>query len=185
MPADMLSVAAMVENEQFDVSVRRLFKSRAFMLFTFAVGSIVGAFYLYGSLLNYILSPYGEEFVSVYLRVAMVLSGIIVAAFACFYVGRTRKCRRVMVICGVLGLLAAVAFPLCLWLKMECYWIFLFIVIVQGVVFVTIQPLSFDYACDFMFPVGEAQISGLLISTGQILGLLLILLSQNVFSLGK
>jgi predicted membrane channel-forming protein YqfA (hemolysin III family) len=115
----------------------------------------------------------------------MVLSGIIAAAFACIYVGRTRKCRRVMVICGVLGLLAAVAFPLCLWLEMESYWIFLFIVMVQGVVFVTIQPLSLDYACDFMFPVGEAQISGLLISMGQILGLLLILLSQNVFCLGK
>lgn len=59
------------------------------------------------------------------------------------------------------------------------------IVLMQGIVFIPLQPLSSDYACDFMFPVGEAQISGFLMTAGQIMGVVFVVLSQNVFGLGN
>lgn len=65
------------------------------------------------------------------------------------------------------------------------YVVFLLIVILQGMVFIPLQPLSGDYACDFMFPVGEAQITGTLLTAGQIIGIFFIVVAQGVFGLGS
>jgi hypothetical protein len=33
-------------------------------------------------------------------------------------------------------------------------------------------PLSFDFGCEIVFPVGEAQVTGVLMTGGQIIGIL-------------
>ncbi len=47
---------------------------------------------------------------------------------------------------------------------------------VQGILFIPIMPLCFDYGCDILFPVGEAQITGTLMTAGQIIGILFVIL---------
>jgi hypothetical protein len=44
------------------------------------------------------------------------------------------------------------------------------LVVLQGVVFIPLQPLTIDYGSDTMFPIGEAQITGFMLSMGQIFG---------------
>ena len=44
--------------------------------------------------------------------------------------------------------------------------------ILQGIVFIPFMPLTFDYACDILFPAGEAQITGCLMSAGNFLGII-------------
>ena len=43
-----------------------------------------------------------------------------------------------------------------------------------GVVFIPLMPLTFDYATDILFPAGEAQITGCLMATGNLIGAILV-----------
>ena len=47
---------------------------------------------------------------------------------------------------------------------------------IQGILFIPMMPLCFDYGCDILFPVGEAQITGTLMTAGQIFGILFVIL---------
>ena len=58
------------------------------------------------------------------------------------------------------------------------------IISMQGIVFIPLMPLCMDYSCDTMFPIGEATISGFLITGGQILGVVFIFIAQSIFGLG-
>lgn len=48
------------------------------------------------------------------------------------------------------------------------------LVVCQGIVFIPLQPLTIDYGSDTMFPIGEAQITGFMLSVGQIFGIVFI-----------
>jgi hypothetical protein len=58
------------------------------------------------------------------------------------------------------------------------------LVALQGIVFIPLQPLTIDYGSDTMFPIGEAAITGFMLSGGQIFGILFVEISQLVFGLG-
>ncbi len=44
------------------------------------------------------------------------------------------------------------------------------IALLQGIIFIPLMPLSFDYTCDILFPAGEAQITGCLMASGNLFG---------------
>ena len=46
---------------------------------------------------------------------------------------------------------------------------------VMGIVFISSIPLLFDYSCDVLFPVSEAQITGCLNASGNIFGVVMVL----------
>jgi hypothetical protein len=48
------------------------------------------------------------------------------------------------------------------------------LVLLQGVVFIPLMPLSFDYGCDVLFPAGEAQITGCLMTSGNLIGVIFV-----------
>lgn len=58
------------------------------------------------------------------------------------------------------------------------------LVVCQGIVFIPLQPLTIDYGSDTMFPIGEAQITGVMLSVGQIFGILFMEVAQLIFGLG-
>jgi hypothetical protein len=72
----------------------------------------------------------------------------------------------------LLAILQSIGFPLVLVIFKYNLPLFLIISILQGVVFIPIMPLTFDYACDILFPAGEAQISGCLMSSGNLIGVI-------------
>jgi hypothetical protein len=59
------------------------------------------------------------------------------------------------------------------------------LVVLQGIVFIPLQPLSIDYGSDTMFPIGEAQITGFMLGIGQIFGIIFVEVSQLILGLGK
>lgn len=113
-----------------------------------------------------------------------MVAGIISAALIGLYIEKTLKYRRMFWICSLLGIITTIGFPLSLKFLSDKFWVFMILVIMQGMVFIPLQPLSIDYGCDILFPIGEAQISGFLITAGQILGVIFILVSENIFNLG-
>jgi len=56
-------------------------------------------------------------------------------------------------ILSVLGIVETIGFSLVLKLQANFY-ILLVLIIVQGILFIPIMPLCFDYGCDILFPVG-------------------------------
>jgi hypothetical protein len=48
------------------------------------------------------------------------------------------------------------------------------LVLLQGIVFIPLMPLSFDYGCDVLFPAGEAQITGCLMTSGNLIGVIFV-----------
>lgn len=99
--------------------------------------------------------------------------GILSAAGIGLYVEKTLKYKLVFRMLGVLGVVQTVGFVVVL---MECpqFLILLGVIVLQGVLFIPIMPLSFDYGCDTMFPIGEAQITGTLMTAGQIIGIVFV-----------
>lgn len=128
------------------------------MLLAFAFGTVNGTFNIYGSLMDDILDPYGftPDDVSVF-GVAMMITGIVSAALFGAYVERTLKYRNVFWLCAIIGLLTTFGFPMALKFLNDAskyYWVYILLVILQGFVFIPLQPLTIDYGSDIMFPVG-------------------------------
>lgn len=133
-----------------------------------------------------ILDPYGFSNGDVsLLGAALMVTGIVSAGLFGIYVEKTLQYRRTFWVCSLLGLLTTVGFPLAMkYLTHSSFWIYLLLVVLQGMVFIPLQPLTIDYASDTMFPIGEAQITGIMLTAGQILGVLFVEFSQLVFKLG-
>ncbi len=108
------------------------------------------------------------------LAASMMITGILSAAVIGIYVEKTLNYRRVFLILAFLGVVQTIAFSVLLGIDPQ-FVTLLIVIIVQGVLFIPIMPLSFDYGCDIMFPVGEAQITGTLMTAGQIFGILFVI----------
>jgi len=67
-----------------------------------------------------------------------------------------------------------VAFPLVLLTGQRILWLLMVLCGFMGVLFISSVPLMFDYACDVFYPSGEAQITGCLNSSGNILGAVMV-----------
>lgn len=188
-PPTLPSLGSMVENTDFKQSIKILFKNKTFMMLALAFGTVNGTFNIYGSLMDDILDPYGytPDQVSVF-GAALMVTGIISAGIFGAYVERTLKYRRVFWLCSIVGILTTVGFPLALKFftdSSKYYWAYMVLVILQGFVFIPLQPLTVDYGSDIMFPIGEAQITGFMLSVGQIFGVAFVEAAQLIFNLGN
>lgn len=105
-----------------------------------------------------ILDPYGltPDQVSI-LGVLLMITGIISAAIFGIYIQKTLKYRRIFILCAIIGLLTTIGFPLTMKYysnASQYYWMYIVLVILQGLVFIPLQPLTIDYGSDIMFPIG-------------------------------
>lgn len=128
------------------------------MSLTLAFGTVNGTFNIYGSLMDDILDPYGftSNQVSTF-GTALMVTGIVSASLFGIYVERTLKYRKAFRVCASIGILTTFAFPLALKFLSDAphyYWVYLILVICQGIVFISLQPLTIDYGSDIMFPIG-------------------------------
>lgn len=185
-PPTLPSLGEMTEKTQFMNSFKVLFRDKTFLSLAFAFGTVNGTFNIYGSLMDDILDPYGFTSGDVSnLGTGLMVTGIIFAALFGAYVEKTLKYRRVFWFCAITGLLTTVGFPLAMkYLHYSDFWAFLLLVIFQGMVFIPLQPLTIDYASDIMFPTGEAQITGFMLTSGQIIGVIFVEIAQLLFGLG-
>lgn len=181
-PPTLPSIASMTENTSFKESFRVLFNNRNFLSLATSFGIINGVFNVYGSVMGDILDPHGfrPDDVSVFGTVQIIF-GIVGALLCGAYVERTFKYRNVFWCISIIGISLSIMFP---WAIREFsdpskyYWVFFFLVGFQGLIYVPSQPMTIDYGIDTMFPVGEAQITGFMLSLGQIFGIIFVKISQ-------
>lgn len=83
----------------------------------------------------------------------MMVVGIVSAAAIGIYVEKTLNYRIVFILLAILGILQTIGFVVSL--KLEAGFIaFMALIVVQGVLFIPLMPLTFDYGCDILFPIG-------------------------------
>ncbi len=176
----------MVETLNFKQAMKTLFTSPKFIAVLFTCSIVNGSFNVYGTLLDNLLDPYGFKPKDVStLGGTMTICGIVSACLVGLYLEKTLNYKGVFKVFGILGSIDVIAFSVGLVIFNDSFIGFLIVVIVQGIVFVPAMPLCFDYGVDIMFPVGEAQITGLMMSGGQIAGLVYIFVGQLAWGLGK
>lgn len=155
--------------------MKSLFKDKKFLTLLFAFGTINGSFNIYGSLLDNILDCYDFSTDEVsYLAAIMMIVGIVSAGFIGAYIEKTLKYRRVFIPLALFGIIQCVALPVMLIEIGHSFLFALIIVFLQGIIFIPLMPLTFDYACDILFPAGEAQITGCLMTSGNFIGMLFV-----------
>jgi FLVCR family feline leukemia virus subgroup C receptor-related protein len=149
-----------------------LFKDKKFLTLLFAFGTINGSFNIYGSIMDNIFDCYGFSSDEVsYLAAIMMIVGIVSAALIGIYIEKTLKYRRVFIPLALFGMVQCVGMPIMLAEIGDSFSIAAILVFLQGAIFIPLMPLSFDYGCDILFPAGEAQITGCLMTSGNFIGL--------------
>jgi MFS transporter, FLVCR family, feline leukemia virus subgroup C receptor-related protein len=113
-----------------------------------------------------------------YLAAIMMFVGIVSAGFIGAYIEKTLKYRKVFIPLALFGIIQCIALPIMLIEIGHSFPFAAIIVLLQGVIFIPLMPLSFDYGCDILFPAGEAQITGCLMTSGNFIGLVFVLLSN-------
>lgn len=83
----------------------------------------------------------------------MMIIGILSAALIGIYVEKTLNYKKVFIILSILGMLQTVSFTILLKIGADFIY-FLIAVIFQGILFIPLIPLSFDFGCDVLFPIG-------------------------------
>lgn len=106
----------------------------------------------------------------------MMVIGIVSAGLFGMYIEKTLNYRRIFLILATVGVLQTIALPALLKFVGYSFEFAIIIVVLQGLVFIPLMPLSFDYGCDVLFPNGEAQITGSLMSTGNFIGFVFVLI---------
>jgi Na+/melibiose symporter-like transporter len=176
-PPSPASPCSEVKHGKYSEEIRALFRNKQFLAMLFAFGTILGSFNIYGSLLDNILDCYGFSTDQVsYLAATMMVSGIVSAALFGIYIEKTLKYYLVFRVLGVLSLVACVGFPLILATAKDNFPLIFLLCTIFGVVFIPLMPLTFDYGTDVLFPAGEAQITGCLMTSGNFIGVLFVLL---------
>lgn len=191
-PPTPASAGSQAENTEYYAGIKKLFKDRKFLTICFSFGTVLGSFNIYGSLLDNIFDCYGYSPDEVsYLGAIMMIMGIVSAGGFGLYIQKTLKYRKVFIILATLGLVQCVSMPIMLGLIGYNFILAGLIALLQGIIFIPLMPLSFDYTCDILFPAGEAQITGCLMASGNLFGAIYvgyhitqIIISQQIFKLG-
>ncbi len=104
----------------------------------------------------------------------MMITGIVSAALFGLYIERTLKYYIIFRILALVGLIECLGFPFLLGVVGYSLPLAMLFCLFMGAVFIPFMPLSFDYGCDVLFPAGEAQITGCLMASGNLLGVIMV-----------
>ena len=101
----------------------------------------------------------------------MIGVGLFAACGLSLYVEKVGKYRGVFVLCSLVAITSSLGFMLCLY-YLQSFAILLGLTLLMGSSLTPLLPLSFDFGCEIVFPVGEAQVTGILMTSGQIVGII-------------
>jgi hypothetical protein len=124
-----------------------------------------------------ILSYYGYTPSEVsYFVASQYVCGMVAATLIGYYIEHSLNYSLAFKSLTILALADAIGLPLLMATSEKSIAWMVVLFGVMGVVFISIIPLSFGYGCDVLYPAGEAQITGCLLSTANIFAAILVLI---------
>jgi len=175
------SPSAETDSESFWVGIKSLFRNRQYWLLGWTVGAGVALFSVLTTLLSQILCPWGysDFFVGVVCGSVLIGFGFVGSAIAGVIVDHTKRFTEIVKIGFAVAILALVAFAV-----LHNYtgqWVPLgFVCGVFGLFGIPVYPVGNELAVETTYPVGEATSSGIVFMSGQLQGIILVLVMQSI-----
>jgi hypothetical protein len=167
------SISSSIEKTSFIQSLRELINpSYAYLLVSFSL--VLGVFNGLATLVEPLIQPfgYGSDDSSV---IGGLLIGLGVLGSIIFgvVIEKTLAYKKVIVCLTLMGVLMMLSMGVCFYYEMSLTLVGVAMGAL-GFVLVPVMPLSFELACEISFPVGEALAAGMLVTGGQLVGIILI-----------
>ncbi|BFY97761.1 hypothetical protein BsWGS_00801 [Bradybaena similaris] len=180
LPPTPPSPSAAAQSEPFFVGIRKLRKNYAFWMLTFGVGGGLALFTAYTTFIEQILCPqnYNNNFAGL-CGALMIAVGAVGAVIAGFIADKTKKFAEVTKIGISLSVLCVIAFVQ--FARMRDMEVPIAVsVALFGFFGFAIYPTSLEMAVEVTYPVAEATSTGIVFLSGQIQGIILMLVAQFV-----
>ena len=175
-PSVAPSYAAQAKKESFKEGLRIALKNKNFLLAVLGFGLGQGTLNAFTTVVQQITSPYGYSSTdnSIFGSLA-IFFGLVGSAVAGVFVTKTMKYKVTLMSILVSSAISFIILLLSLeWgtLGLVCGAVSLF-----GFCLMPILPIGFELGCELTFPVGEATINGIMNCSGQVFGILQILIA--------
>lgn len=144
---------------------------------------IYGSVLSFGSITNLIMKPYNFTNVELSLfAIILLISGVLGAVCWTFYLKKTLNYQRTIRVIPTLSVIAMII--ICIILNTNPLIVLTFIFgSIVGFSVTPLMPISYDLGCQLCFPMGEAQVTGLLNGGAMILTFFLSLLMESAIKL--
>ncbi|XP_075064098.1 solute carrier family 49 member A3 [Mixophyes fleayi] len=165
-------------SEPFFVGLKQLMKNKAYVILMICFGTGLGIFTAFSTFLEQILCfrDY-PNFISGLCGALFILFGG-VGAFLCgLYVDRTKRFTEVVKICFALTALTFAAFAVVSNLRNQAV-LLVFICSFMGFFGFSIYPIAMELAVECSYPVGEGSSTGMAFISGQVQGLIFMMIFQ-------
>ncbi|GFO44746.1 major facilitator superfamily domain-containing protein 7-like [Plakobranchus ocellatus] len=178
LPPTPPSPSAAAQSEPFFIGIKKLRGNHAFWMLTFSVGGGLALFTSFTTFLEQILCPqnYSNTFAGL-CGALMIGFGAIGAVVAGLIADKTRKFAEVTKIGFCCSVLAGIAFTQLSRIRGQSIAIAISITFF-GMFGFAIYPTSLELAVELTYPVAEATSTGLVFLSGQLQGIVLMLVSQ-------
>ncbi|CAK8678000.1 solute carrier family 49 member A3-like isoform X2 [Clavelina lepadiformis] len=181
LPPSPPSSSADAESQPFLVGLKALARNRRYYLLAWAIGGGIALFSVLTTLLSQILCPWGytDTYVGVACGSALIGAGFVGSAIAGVIVDKTKRFTEVTKVCYALAVVALIVFAVMhnqanQWVVLTC------MCGLFGFFSLPVYPIGNELAVETTYPVGEATSSGIVFMSGQLQGLILILLLQSI-----
>lgn len=178
VPPTPPTVSAEEKSEPFFIGLKQIFQNKSYLILCLSFGTGLGLFTTLSTLIQQILCPHGYDNTFSGLCGALLIGGGVTgAALTGLILDRTKCFEEVIKICSALSSLAGVAFSLLTRYENQRILI-AFSITLMGMFGFSLYPACMETAVECTYPVAEATSSGLLFISGQLQGIIFIILMQ-------
>nr|CAB3263800.1 major facilitator superfamily domain-containing protein 7-like [Phallusia mammillata] len=173
--------SAATDSEGFWAGVKILFRKWRYLLLALTVGAGIALFSVLTTLLSQILCPWGYDdfYVGVVCGTVLIGVGFIGAGIAGVIVDKTKRFTEVTKLGFLIAVLALVAFAILH--NRPNQWVAIAVACgVFGFFGIPVYPIGNELAVETTYPVGEATSSGVVFMSGQLQGIILVLVLQSI-----
>ncbi|EWS72426.1 MFS transporter (macronuclear) [Tetrahymena thermophila SB210] len=176
------SLSASFQKTEFWISLSTLFRNKHFLFTCIYFGCILGNFNSVSALINFYLKNFNfSTNETSYLGGAFILSGIIGSAIITRMVEKNNKYKKYIIISSILSLFSYTFVSAVL--IIESFIVQLLGFFLYGFFSTPLIPLTLEFGCEITFPISESTSSGLIYMSGQLFGILQIILSAEAIQI--
>eukprot|EP00743_Colponemidia_sp_Colp-15_P004645 GILK01005006.1.p1 GENE.GILK01005006.1~~GILK01005006.1.p1 ORF type:complete len:457 (-),score=72.14 GILK01005006.1:248-1618(-) len=171
------------QRDEFWPAMKHLFSNRHFLFLFLEFSMGLGSFNTLATLISTLIAPFGfGDSDSSLLGALVIVAGLVGSGVAGFVVDKTHRYRHTLMICFIGSSLAALAFAFLLHTQQIA--LVAISAALLGLFMTPVMPLSLELACEVTYPVGEATSAGFLLTGGQIVGVVEILVMDKLTQAG-
>ena len=154
-----------IQNKE-QLSLKQTFQSikkdRNLWKFFLSYSIFYGSFQIFGSISNFLIKPFGYKDLTISLSaVSLILLGAVGAVVSSIFIKRTRNYKLLITATTFAGT-GIMILLVCQLFIIPNAFITIAIVGCLGFVVIPVIPNSYEIGCELAFPIGEAQVTGLL-----------------------